>query len=178
MGQMKWVTMNSPLDDIELGDEFLRGEASEQIAKLYSNSVIETILRHFNVPKKLAYNWCQQRFGKPDLHEDCLSELVPSLHYRFVVGNIKFHLKRLTSLTYEAVHTSAIGETVSMYEADDSRVWLITNLPFLPGPCVVGRRSFPLTVPFTGYVVANQDDELCYVISPLRHFLTSNYLKE
>jgi hypothetical protein len=169
---------DSPLDNMELGDEFLRGEASEQIAKLYANSVLELILQHFNVPKRAAYRWCQQRFGKPDLHEDCLPELVPSLRHRFVVCNIKFHLKRLSSLTFEAVRTSAIGETVAMYEADDSGVWLVTNLPFLSGPCVVGRRSFPLTTSFTGYVVANQEDESCYVISPLRHFLTSSYLKE
>lgn len=170
--------MTSPLDDIELGDEFLQGEAAGQIAKLYSNSVIEAILKHFNVPKKVAYRWCEERFGKPELKEDCLIDLVPQLTHRFVVTNVKFHLKRMTSLTFEAIKTSPLGESVAMFGADDTGLWLITNLPFLTGPCVVGQRSFPLTTSFTGYVVANQEDELCYVISPLRHFLTSDYLKE
>lgn len=171
--------MAGPLDNMDMatGDEFLQGETKVQIAKLYTNSVIEVILKHFGVPKAQAYNWCRQRFGATDLKEDCLVELVPDLKHRFVVHNVKFALKRVSTLEFDQLNKSTIGEAVRMFSADTEGTWLITNLPFLPGPIVVGLREFPLVRPFSGLVVADKESSECFLFLPLRQFLTSSYLK-
>lgn len=167
--------MSNPLDDIDFsGDKHLSAEAKKQIDSLYEQGVVGVILKHFGVKNSEGHRWCQNRYGDPKLLCDCLPEVVPQLLQRFICTKLKFNLKRVTSLVYDGLEESALGEAVSMHGADQESIWLITDLPFMPGNIVVGKRSFPLETPFTGYVVAGGDRE-CYLLSNLRHFLQSTY---
>lgn len=167
--------MGSPLDDIDFsGDRHLSAETKKQIESLYEQQVVEIILKHFGANKSSAYRFCKELYDSSRLVCQCLPEVIPDLKHRFVCTKLKFDLKRVTSLNYKMLDESALGEAVRLYGADEELTWLITDLPFLPGNIVVGKRSFPLETPFTGYVVANEENE-CYTLINLRHFLQSSY---
>jgi hypothetical protein len=167
--------LNGPLDDLDFsGDKHLSGEMKEQIDRLYEGQVVETILKHFSAKKEEAYRWHREKYGEPKLVCECLPQVVPELLQHFTCCKLKFNLKRVTSLNYKSLDESVIGEAVRMHGAEDEFAWIITDTPFMPGNIVIGKRSFPLAVPFTGYVVAGEDQG-CYLLSNLRQFLQSPY---
>ena len=169
--------MEGPLDSIDFsGDKHLSGETKAQIERLYEGQVVEVILKHFSAKKADAYRWHREKHGDPRLVCESLPEVVPSLLQRFTCHKLKFDIKRITSLSYASIDESALGEAVRMHGADQEFHWLITDTPFMPGNVVIGKRSFPLDIPFTGYVVAGDDQE-CYLLSNLRHFLQSPYCR-
>jgi hypothetical protein len=166
------------LDDLVFsGDKHLDKEAKEQLDRLYEKEVVETILSFYGVPKSQAYNWNESRHGVRAATCECLPELAPDFPHRISTARLKYDTKRVTSFTYEKIETSVIGETVAFHGADNEPFWIVSNIPFMPGHIVMGKREFPLRIPFTGHVVSGDDDQ-CYLFCPLRSFLLSGFCKK
>lgn len=167
-----------PLDNMNFeGDRYLQEAAKEQLDGLFEGNVVETILKHYGVQKVMGIRWCRERHGEDaPLLCECLPELVPQCLQRFTTVRLKLDTKRVTTLSYDWLEKSLVGESVSAYGADQDPNWIVTDIPVMPGPVVIGKRSFPLETCFTGYVSSGPDKE-CYVLCNLRQFLQSQYCK-
>ena len=164
-----------PLDDIDLsGDKFLSGAVREQLDVFFETEVVATVLKRYGVNPQLAIRWGRERYGDPRMMCNCLPEIVPQFPQRITAVRLKFDTKRITTLSYDWLERSVVGEAVHLHDAHQDHYWIVTDLTIMPGPVVVGKRSFPLETPFTGYVSANKDQE-CYLLCNLKHFLASPF---
>jgi hypothetical protein len=168
----------SSLDDLEFsGNRFLKGETKRQLDQMFETSVVNTVLAYYKVSKKAAYIWYRERYGEELASCECLPHVIPDFPYQLITCRLKYELKRVTGLSYPSVDKSVLGEAVAAHGADNEFCWLVTEVPFLAGRIVVGKRTFPLECPFDGYVVHGPDKQ-CYLFCPLQSFLESDYCRK
>lgn len=170
--------MSNPIDDLSFsddvltGDKFLQKEQAQRLAQLFESRCVTEILSHYKIPKKLAYNFSKERHADDNLRLTCLIELLPLLP-RFTAYQFQNKVKRVTTLSFEWLEKSDLGEAVQLFGADQNGQWLITDLEILPGLSVVGKREFPLDRHFSGYVSTSlKGDGQCFLICPLNGFLS------
>lgn len=163
-------------DDVPVGDKLLREEQNRQLDFLFETRCTEAVLKALKLPVSPGYRFSRLRYSDDRLRLEYLQELGLGLPvmtaYRF---NNK--AKRITTLSYDKLESSSLGEAVKLFKADEEGYWLLTDITLIPGLVAVGKRSFPLEIGFSGYVACEEDGDQCFLICPLTFFVSTNYCK-
>lgn len=163
-------------EDAPVGDKFLKEEQKLQLDSFFESKCTESILKALKIPSKPAYLYSKQRYGDTSLRLEYLRELELGLP-TFTSFRFNNKAKRITTLNFEKIDSSDLGEAVRLFRADEEGHWLVTDISLIPGLVVVGKRSFPLELGFSGYVSCEDKGAQCFLICPLTMFLSSDYCR-